>query len=129
MKPFILCLVCLSCFAFSCKKDSQQDIGGKGGAATLRITPQHHGKNIDSCTIFIKYNTLDMPAGGYDDSARCVLISGNPVATFSGLKKGKYYLYGRGYDTSIFQTVDGGAPYTISNEATISINLPVTEDH
>lgn len=122
-----------SLLAFSCKKDkdtpASEDIGGKGGNATLRITPQHHSKNIDSCTVYIKYNTLDKPSGNYDDSARCVLIDSMPVATFTGLKKGKYYLYGKGYDPSIFQTVDGGAPYTISSETTLNLNLPVTEDH
>jgi hypothetical protein len=110
----------------ACKRDDTT-IGGKGGGAVLRVTPQHHGKNIDSCMIYIKYNTQDKPAS-YDDSAKCVLIDNKPVATFPSLKKGKYYLFGYGWDPSIGQAVKGGAPYTISSETTQDYNLPVTED-
>lgn len=105
---------------------NKTEIGGKGGNAVLRITPQHHGKNIDSCMIYIKYNTQDKPAS-YDDSAWCVKIDNKPVATFSNLKKGNYYLYGYGYDPGIAKAVKGGVPYTISSETTLDYNLPVTE--
>lgn len=102
--------------------------GGKGGNAELRITPKHHQKTIDTCMVYIKYNATDMPSG-YDDSARCMIIGSDTVAVFSGLKKGKYYLYGKGYDDGIFQTVDGGAPYEITTETVQSLNLFITEDH
>lgn len=115
----------------SCDRDNNNNsvtIGGKGGAATLNITPRHHSKNIDSCKVYIKYNVSDKPLS-YDDSAWCRNVGDKPVATFGGLKKGKYYIYGRGWDPSIEEAVDGGAPYEIKQESVQDYNLAVTEDH
>ena len=41
----------------ACERDDKQTVtvGGKGGNATLKVTPQHHGDNIYNCIIFIKY--------------------------------------------------------------------------
>ena len=114
---------------FSCKRPDD-NIGGKGGKATLKVTPQHHGNNIDSCTIYIKYNSQTPPSAttdGYDESMVCIMEGGNPVATFTELKKGRYYIYGYGWDPAVSQNVKGGIPFTISEESTISINVPVTE--
>ena len=107
-------------------KPEPEQSAGKGGATTFKITPKHHGRNIDSATIYIKYNTQDLPST-YDDSAKCVMENGKPVATFSGLKKGKYYLYGKGWDPSISEGVKGGVPQNITEEKTYEITLPVTE--
>lgn len=111
----------------ACKKRQEPTpVAGKGGNATLNITPQHHGKNIDSCMIYIKYNTSDMPSS-YDDSVKCVPQSGKPVGTFTGLKAGNYYIYGKGWDPNISQKVIGGKPYTITTEQSYDLNLAVTE--
>jgi len=131
-KLFALIPILLLLAVASCRKDDNNpsEPSGKGGNATLQATPQHHGKNIDSCTIYIKYNTSDAPADGkYDDSAVCVPISGKPVATFTQLKKGPYYLFGKGWDPSISQGVIGGTPYTIPDTtvSTYTLNVPVTE--
>jgi|SRR5690606_34181696 len=118
-------------FTTSCKDREEKDevnIGGKGGDATIEATPQHHSLNIDSCTIYIKYNTKELPST-FDDSAKCVMKGGKPVATFTNLKKGDYYLYGKGWDPSIIENVKGGIPYTIKEETTIPVIVPVTEDH
>lgn len=113
----------------SCNRsDDNGPIGGKGGAATISATPQHHSKNIDSCIIYIKYNASEASTT-YDDSAKCVQVGGKPVATFTGLKNGKYYLYGKGYDPSILQNVKGGVPYEITTQTQISLFVPVTESH
>ncbi len=107
---------------------TEVEVGGKGGNATLKVTPQHHSENIDSCTIHIKYNVLEKPAThNYDEEVKCVMENGKPVATFSNLKKGNYYIYGEGWDPDIDQGVVGGIPYTITEEKTININVPVTE--
>lgn len=111
----------------SCERTPTEEIGGKGGNATFKITPQHHGKNIDSCMVHIKYNSQDA-ATTYDDSVRVKNENGKPVATFSGLKKGKYYILGRGWDPSIGDDVKGGIPQLISEERTYEITLPVTEE-
>ena len=46
---------------------------------------------------------------------------------FTQLKKGNYYVYGKGFDTSVMQNVKGGIPYIIENETTQTIYLPITE--
>lgn len=114
---------------WSCNR-SENNTAGKGGNATLRIVPRHHNiaTNLIDAKVFIKYDAQDIP-NSYDDSASCVWINGTPTATLSGLKKGKYYLMGTAYDTSIKQSVKGGIPYEITIEATLNISLPVTEVH
>jgi hypothetical protein len=126
-KSTILILLVAASLA-SCEREEPVSVGGKGGNATLNVTPQHHSKNIDSCMVYIKYNTLDKPTSAYDDSAKCVIVNGKPVASFSGLKKGNYYLFGFGWDPAIVMNVKGGAPKQITEETVISYNLAVTED-
>lgn len=114
----------------ACNRSENDNTAGKGGNAVLNCVPKHHtiSKNIINGKIYIAYNVQDIPAK-YDDSADCVLVGGIPTATFAGLKQGKYYLFGRGYDTSIKQDVKGGAPYTINAETTLQADVPVTETH
>ena len=114
--------------SFSCTK--RKDKAGKGGAAILKVTPQHHSKNIEQCTIYLKYESSVPPSdntAGYDESAVCVVEGGKPVATFTGLRNGKYYIFGSGYDPDIAMAVKGCIPYEITQQATLSINVPVTE--
>src|ERR1700741_2137378 len=94
------CLAALSASSCSRTEEEPKSVGGKGGNATLKITPKHHDLNIDSCMVYIKYDAQDVPAS-YDDSAKAVMINNIPVATFAGLKKGAYYLFGKGWDASI----------------------------
>jgi hypothetical protein len=130
LKTLIL-FACLGISLADCKKKDddtvEKSIGGKGGSAVIHATPQHHGRNIDSCTIYIKYNATNLPTT-FDDSAKCVQLNGKPVATFSGLKKGDYYFYGYGWDPGISQNVRGGIAYTITTENTQQVNVPVSEE-
>lgn len=123
-------LLMLSVLFFSCTRAENDNTAGKGGNAVLRIVPKHHNdyKNIINATIYLKYNAQDAPAS-FDDSVLCVLSSGIPTGTFSNLKKGKYYITGLGYDTSIKQNVKGGIPYVISDEVSLDVSVPVTETH
>lgn len=108
----------------------ENDNAGKGGNALLRVVPKHHAvsKHILNGIVYIKYNAQDIPAS-FDDSASCIWIGGVPTASFPNLKKGKYYLMGKGFDSSIKQNVQGGIPYEILEESTIEISVPVTEVH
>ena len=125
----------LSVSSVACKPDDDTTpIAGKGGSTSLRVTPFHHDKAavIDSCTVYVRYNAQDAPADGvYDDSAR-VQPGGNGVpaqAVFPGLKPGNYYLFGRGWDPVISQTVRGGSPFTIpDNKGSYDVYLPVGEE-
>ena len=133
-KFFIMkfCLYLTSIFlllsAFSCKKKSS---AGFGGNATLNVTGQHHGVTIDSLTVYIKFNTSEAPADATYDAHFTVTHFGpqNSYAIINNLKAGNYYLYAEGWDPSISNSVKGGIPYTIENETTYSVTVPVTEQH
>ena len=131
LKLYILFFT-ISVLALNCKQDkADTTVAGKGGNASLVIYPQHHGvaKNLRNMKIYVKYNTSAPPSSGaYDDSVACTLNDTFSVGTLSGLKNGDYYLYGYGYDTSIFQNVKGGIPYTISVQGGQNVQLPVSED-
>lgn len=116
-------------FTFTSCEREEDNVAGKGGTAILKVVPQHHGENIDSCTVFLKYNAQDLPSS-FDDEVVCVMENGQPVATFSSLKKGDYYVYGEGWDPDINQEVVGGIPFKITEDKTYNITVPVTEgDH
>lgn len=113
----------------SCNKPAGNSVtgGGKGGNATLRITPEYANYFIDTCTVYIKYGTHDAPANGvYDDSTICV-IADTPVAVFNGLTTGLYYLYGVGYHSigGHPPNVKGSQICTISKEETMRLYMPV----
>jgi hypothetical protein len=138
MKPRILYLGAIIAVLSiaACKKREEPvtaDVAGKGGSATIKATPKHHSRYIDSCTVYIKYNTLDLPAGTfspsqYDDSIKCVKINDSTsVGTFTSLKKGKYFLYGVGWDKKGPYAVAGGLPVTISADITYDVTLAITE--
>lgn len=133
MKNYALLLFALSLLTLSCKKGIEDDgtLAGKGGYGTLKVTPRHHSRQIDSCMIYIKYNAVDAPVDNrYDDSAKTVLIGGIPVATFTELKKGNYYLYGYGWDPKLTPpaAVKGGFAYPLQTENEQSYDLAVSED-
>lgn len=124
----------LLCILAACGKRGDQYVyvpdsthAGKGGNATFKITAQHNGTDIDSCQVFIKYNSL-IPEGSYDDSAWCTLTDQKPpVVTFTNLRKGNYFIYAKGWDVFTSQTVQGSTFYTIQSDttATYTILLPV----
>ena len=115
----------------SCEKDKNEEPkldAGKGGTATLKLTTQHHSAYIDSCMVYIAYNTLDA-VEEFDDSMKVSLIDGKPQAIFTNLKNGDYYVYGEGYDPGIFEGVKGGIPVKVRDQdSTYDYILPVTED-
>ena len=123
-------------FASACNKDDDGPSAGKGGAAILRASAQHHRPpSLDSMMIYIKYNATQPPVDGsanvitsaFDDSARVVITPTDTVAIFTGLKNGAYYLYGLGWDPKIGQVVKGGTGYTITQQQSIRLIVPVTE--
>lgn len=128
MKTFLIAIACLLLLSNTgCKKKPS---GGLGGQANLKINAFHHTAPIDSCMVYIKFNTSEAPSDDQYDLNQAFTkdTDGNSYTVISGLKKGDYYLFARGWDPSISQTVKGGIPYTISTEEDISITVPVTED-
>ena len=124
----------MSIAILGCNRKDDEPMAGKGGNATLKARPVHHTKGIDSSWVYIKYNASDAPSS-YDDSVKTVMENGAAVATFTGLKKGKYYLLGRGYDPDVpvdpgvWFNAKGGIPVEITADSTYNLILPVTEVH
>jgi hypothetical protein len=105
--------------------------GGKGGSATIMGKVQHHEKNIANARVFIKYNQKEFP--GTDTAKYDAVVTADNQAnyTFTGLKKGCYYLYAFGKDG-----VENGNPFDVfggaradinSKKETLQFNVPVTE--
>ncbi len=113
--------------------ETPQSTGGKGGNASFEITPNHNGIDIDSCMVYIKYDASVIPQDGrFDDSAWAVRENKTtpPVAKFSWLKPGNYYVYAKGWDLIRSVHVHGGLPFIIiqDNVNTNHIyNLPLME--
>ncbi len=88
-------------------------VAGKGGHATLKVIPQFDGVDVDSCMIYIIYNSLDN-VEIFDDSLAVKRIEdGRPFAEFKGLQPGDYYIYGKGWDIKRSLPVSGGIAQTI----------------
>jgi hypothetical protein len=101
-------------------------VGGKGGNAMINLIPQQNYVDVDSCMVYIKYNTLDMPLS-YDDSVWVATPkNGRPTGTFSSLKRGNYYLYAYGWNKYNSEIVGGGMPYTITTDyVDAKVEIPV----
>lgn len=113
---------------FGCRKKNN---AGLGGDNTLLIKVRHHTVVLDSITVYVKFNNEDAPTSidEYDINAKVEIKNGDTLATFEGLKKGDYYLYGKGWDPDFNTVVEGGLPIEISTESgTSEYNLQVTED-
>ena len=122
---------------FSCVKDNDDDakpstdttkpdfVGGKGGQATLKVIPHHNGTDVDSCFIYLAYNTLDTTKS-YDDSGYCYRENGRPTVTFTNLKPGNYYIAGKGWDLYQSVIVTGVRAISLEDSTTVyTVELPV----
>jgi hypothetical protein len=131
---------CMDTAATNYDPDATQDDGsctynaGTGGEATIVAFPKHHGMSIGFDTTyvdsaFIKFNTQNFP--GTDPANYDLIIAGEPGEThvhLEGLKRGNYYIYMTGWDTTISQRVTGGIPYTLTiTSGEVDLNVPVTE--
>ena len=130
MKATISILSIFICCAVigGCKKPSNSITGGgTGGTSTLKVTGEAHGYFIDTCVVYIKYGALNAPENGiYDDSCTCVMVSGTPFATFSGLTIGNYYLLAVGIHGAYSPpNVKGGKTVTISENG-VTDNIIMT---
>ena len=130
MKQKLLCSVLLLAFGSSCKK------AGLGGDNTLVAYPQHHGKPIFSHstpnyrdTIYVKFNAVELPGTNPGDFDKIFIGElGEDHVRINGLQKGKYYLYGVGWDTTGPYRVSGGIPIELKQlTAESDIDVPVTE--
>lgn len=108
MKTRLLLLSCSLILLFSCTKE------GTGGDAELMGTVKHHSLAIPGAIVYIKYGAKEFPGtelSKYDASTTASLSDAH--YHFEGLKRGNYYLYGVGYDSSINSVVTGGVAVKI----------------
>lgn len=117
-RAFLLLTLCVSVLACKDKRNTATptttSIGGKGGLATMHVAMDHDTFYVDSGMVYMKYNALVMPADKkFDDSSKMIMVQGKPVAIFTELKPGNYFLYGKGWDIKRSKTVYGTRPYTI----------------
>lgn len=129
-------IACLS----SCCKDP-----GEGGDASLVVELRHHDKLIASqndsfagypqgfkTKIYLKYDAEESPGTSPDAYDRVIEAAGAHAEHIhvSGLKCGKYFIYGIGYDKDINAVVQGGIAFKIKHKERkkeVDINIPVTE--
>jgi hypothetical protein len=70
---------------------------------------------------------IDAPGDGkYADSAKCVTEGGQHAATFNNLRKGQYYLFGKGFDTEAGAMIVGGNGYKLSKEEMVDYVLSIS---
>ena len=122
--PFLvtLFLVPYSLFLSSCHKE------GPGGKATIKGAVKHHSQLIPGAVVYIKYGAKESPGTNvtyYDGS---VTTDANANYSFADLRKGNYFLFGVGFDSSITQTVTGGIPVEVKSKTeTVEKDVQVTE--
>ncbi len=129
MKNVAVICVFIVLLAGGCKPDKNNPItgGGKGGSVSIRIIPELYDQFVDTCTIYVKYGTLDAPANGvYDDSIVCTVTNDTPSATFTNLKVGLYYFFGKGWHQGAGHppNVKGSKNCTISSDGNHLFYLP-----
>ena len=93
---------------FSCKK------GDTGGKAEIHAKISHHSSPINASTVYVKFDTQEMPANPTSDYD--LKVDGEATDNhvhIEDLRYGEYYLYAVGFDNAIGQTVKGGVPITI----------------
>ena len=102
---------------------------GTGGKAVINGHVKHHETSIPGSMVYLKYGAIEFPGNdvnSYDESTQA--SSGDGHYEFKELKKGNYYIYGVGYDSTISAGVVGGIPIKVKNKTeSIEINVPVTE--
>lgn len=125
MKSLLFAFVFILTLTFftSCTPDP-----GLGGKATIKGKVAHHGLQIPNAMVYIKFGATDFPGESVSSYDKSTQTDGSGNYYFSGLKKGKYYLYGVGFDSIVNQPVKGGIPVEIKKKTeTMEKEIPVTE--
>lgn len=90
---------------------------------------QHHEQPIPSAMVYIKYGVTEFPGvdpSAYDDST--IANPSNGQYLFENLSRGSYYIYAKGFDRTVIDSVAGGVSIEISkHDEIVEINVPVTE--
>ena len=123
MKKVAFITFIFSLTLFGCKKN-QLD-----GKSTISGTVQHHEKVIANATIFIKFDATELP--GLDTTLYDAKVRADASGKFTiKCYKGKYFLYGYGYDSQVSTNngrVTGGSGVNIRNRENVTLDLGLFE--
>jgi hypothetical protein len=101
---------------------------GFGGDARIAGGVAHHGLRIPNAVVYIKFNAKELPGTLVSDFDASVEADAQGAYTFENLKKGDYYLYSVGYDSSISEVVRGGLTVNIAEkDQSLAKDIAVTE--
>jgi hypothetical protein len=116
---FILLSAAFS-FATSCIKE------GPGGKASIKGKVVYNSTPVPGAVVYIKYGAKVSPGTDVTYYDASVNASATAEYEFTDLKRGDYYLFSVGFDSTLVQTVTGGkyVPVNSKTEAVIS-DLPV----
>ncbi|MEZ5018397.1 MAG: hypothetical protein R2800_15155 [Flavipsychrobacter sp.] len=117
---YIIATLLLAGIFASCTRENQvvepvKIVADTGGNATINIIPRYLNKDIDSCVVYVYYNSKRAPESifQYNNNMVAKPSGGRPTASFKGLKLGDYYFYGEGYDASRNWVLRGGATFKV----------------
>lgn len=116
-------LLLLSVFLYTgCTKE------GPRGKAAINGMVLHHNDPIPGAVVYINYGATEFPGTDITQYHASVTADQNAYFEFPDLKKGDYYLFAVGFDSSIVETVFGGVPVKIKSKTeTVTVNIPVVE--
>jgi hypothetical protein len=118
-------LLVAATLVISCKKDP-----GPGGDTTIAALVKHHDRAIPGATVYVKYGAKEFPGDSPSnyDASEVADVEGH--THFEDLKRGDYFFYAVGYDSSLTKTVKGGVHYEITKKDAgdhVDLNVQVVE--
>ena len=122
MKKLFLILAAVAFASTACRK------AGTGGDAEIQAMTMHHDAHVHDATVYLKFDAKEFPGTNIADYDLSAEVGADGHAHFTGLKRGKYFVYGVGFDSTINQTVTGGVAVEIKKKDEIKVvTVPVTE--
>lgn len=131
MRLISLLLISFILIAFlpACRKPNDQTII-KGGKVILTAQVKHHELPVSSCKVFIK-DTFQFPGKDSSLYTSYKISDPNGYVEFTGLNNANYYLYAKGYDAAVQDSVWGYTSVTVEadpgEEVEINAVIPVSE--
>ncbi len=132
-KVKIPALIIICVLFFACQKEKPLKDGDVvAGKSTLTAFVKHHGWGIGNAQVFIAKNSSSVFPGNnpqlyYENKT----ADSNGVILFDKLSKGNYWLYAKGFDTAIADSVQGYTSFYVNTEPgkikEYETDLPVSE--
>jgi hypothetical protein len=114
-----------SLILFSCTKDDGE------GNLVLKVTTLHHYRAVNNLPVYLKESATEFPGTDVAAYQRSGTTDNNGIVQFGNLNSGNYYLYAKGYDSGVSDTVHGQKAVVLSASSSgsglMSVTLYVTE--